>query len=162
MKPIRFFKPENLQLAKAILARYPPRFQSAALVPLLDLAQRQHGTWIPPTAMYEIASLAGVSIDYVHSLILAYPNDFFWRPKKPRVRICNSWMCQQAAKEQGNSNWDSQCRSVATKYGFDVENTGCLGNCFQGPAMWINDKIYGVNTKEKLVDIMEALTQKKN
>jgi NADH dehydrogenase (ubiquinone) flavoprotein 2 len=50
--PFAFTK-ENLQRAEAILKNYPPSHKRAATIPLLDLAQRQHG-WLPLTAMNEV------------------------------------------------------------------------------------------------------------
>ena len=35
------FTPENLERAKAHIAKYPPGRQPSAVLPLLDLAQRQ-------------------------------------------------------------------------------------------------------------------------
>ena len=41
------FTPENLERAKRYMAKYPPGRQSSAVLALLDLAQRQHGGWLP-------------------------------------------------------------------------------------------------------------------
>jgi NADH:ubiquinone oxidoreductase subunit E len=37
------FTPENLRVAEAHIAKYPPGRQASAVLPLLDLAQRQSG-----------------------------------------------------------------------------------------------------------------------
>ncbi len=42
------FTPENLALAKKHIAKYPPGRQQSAILPLLDLAQRQHDNRWPP------------------------------------------------------------------------------------------------------------------
>lgn len=47
--PFEFTK-ENLERTKNIMANYPPSHKRAATIPLLDLAQRQHG-WLPLSAM---------------------------------------------------------------------------------------------------------------
>ncbi|MGL4371483.1 MAG: NAD(P)H-dependent oxidoreductase subunit E, partial [Alphaproteobacteria bacterium] len=39
------FSSENLEKAKGLIARYPDGRQASALIPLLDLAQRQHQGW---------------------------------------------------------------------------------------------------------------------
>lgn len=36
---------------------YPDGHKKAAVIPLLDLAQRQVGNWLPITAMHEVARL---------------------------------------------------------------------------------------------------------
>ena len=62
--------PENIKRAEAIIAKYPAGRQASAVIPLLDLAQRQGGGWLtqaamdyvadylkmPPIRVYEVAS----------------------------------------------------------------------------------------------------------
>ena len=49
------FSRENQIKIKTILARYPKGRQASAVMPLLDLAQRQHNNWIPMKAIELIA-----------------------------------------------------------------------------------------------------------
>jgi len=51
------FTPANLELAKKIISKYPPGYQKAATIPLLDIAQRQHGGWLPLAAMNKVAKI---------------------------------------------------------------------------------------------------------
>ena len=52
------FTPENLRKgAKAHIAKYPPGRQQSAVLPLLDLAQRQSGGWVPIAAMNHVAEI---------------------------------------------------------------------------------------------------------
>ena len=39
------------------MAIYPDGHKRAAVIPLLDLAQRQHGGWLPITAMHHVAEV---------------------------------------------------------------------------------------------------------
>ncbi|KAF2346004.1 Thioredoxin-like fold, partial [Trinorchestia longiramus] len=50
------FTAENMTRAEAIMSIYPDGHKKAAVIPLLDLAQRQHG-WLPLTAMHEVARI---------------------------------------------------------------------------------------------------------
>jgi len=43
-----------------ILARYPANYKAAGIIPMLDLAQRQNGGWLPVAAMDKVASIVGV------------------------------------------------------------------------------------------------------
>jgi NADH:ubiquinone oxidoreductase subunit E len=53
-----FFSPENLKKAKAIIAKYPAGKQASAVMPLLDIAQRQQeGNWVSTAAMNTIADM---------------------------------------------------------------------------------------------------------
>jgi NADH:ubiquinone oxidoreductase subunit E len=51
------FSAENLEKAKWHIAKYPPGRQASAVLPLLDLAQRQSGNWLPRAAMDTVARL---------------------------------------------------------------------------------------------------------
>jgi len=63
------FTPENEAVMAEIIKRYPPQYKKAAIMPLLDLGQRQHGFTsisvmnevarileVPPMRVYEVAS----------------------------------------------------------------------------------------------------------
>lgn len=38
-------------MADVIIARYPPQYKKAAVIPLLELAQRQNGGWTSISVM---------------------------------------------------------------------------------------------------------------
>ena len=64
------FTPENLKRAQEIISHYPPQYKKAAVIPLLDLGQRQNKGWtsisvmnyiakmleMPPMRVYEVAT----------------------------------------------------------------------------------------------------------
>jgi NADH dehydrogenase (ubiquinone) flavoprotein 2 len=51
------FSDENRRRADSILAMYPDGHKRAAVIPLLDLAQRQNGGWLPIAAMHHVAEV---------------------------------------------------------------------------------------------------------
>lgn len=46
---------ENQKEIEKIVAKYPPQYKKAAVMPVLDLAQRQNGGWVSLSAMNEVA-----------------------------------------------------------------------------------------------------------
>ena len=54
------FTPENKARAEAIMSIYPEGHKRAAVIPLLDLAQRQNGGWLPIAAMHHVAEFIGM------------------------------------------------------------------------------------------------------
>jgi NADH dehydrogenase (ubiquinone) flavoprotein 2 len=64
------FTPDNLTRANEIISHYPSQYKKAAVIPLLDLAQRQNKGWtsisvmnyvakllnMPPMRVYEVAT----------------------------------------------------------------------------------------------------------
>ena len=77
------FTPENLKRAQEIISHYPPQYKKAAVIPLLDLGQRQNKGWtsisvmnyvakfleMPPMRVYEVATFYTMFNRYVVSLI---------------------------------------------------------------------------------------------
>lgn len=51
------FTPENYKRVEAIIAMYPEGHKAAAVIPVLDLAQRQHDGWLPISAMNKVAEI---------------------------------------------------------------------------------------------------------
>ena len=50
-----------------ILKKYPPERKASAVMPLLDLAQREAGGWLPISALEAVAEKVGLA--YMLSLI---------------------------------------------------------------------------------------------
>ena len=58
MQQIPFeFNQDNLQRAEEIIQRYPPQYKKAAVIPLLDLGQRQNKGWTSISVMNYVANL---------------------------------------------------------------------------------------------------------
>ncbi|CAI9181050.1 unnamed protein product [Rangifer tarandus platyrhynchus] len=53
------FTPENYKRIEAIVKNYPEGHKAAAVLPVLDLAQRQNG-WLPISAMNKVAEILQV------------------------------------------------------------------------------------------------------
>lgn len=51
------FTPDNYKRVEAIISMYPDGHKAAAVIPLLDLAQRQHDGWLPLSAMNKVAEI---------------------------------------------------------------------------------------------------------
>src|SRR4029077_9786024 len=66
------FTEENLDRAKAHIAKYPAGRQASAVLPLLDLAQRQHGGWLPRAAMDRVAEMLGMAPIRVYEVATFY------------------------------------------------------------------------------------------
>jgi hypothetical protein len=54
------FTDENYAKIAEIRRRYPKNYAAAAVIPLLDLAQRQAGGWLPLAAMNKVARILGM------------------------------------------------------------------------------------------------------
>jgi NADH-quinone oxidoreductase subunit E len=153
------FTPENLAKARAHIAKYPPGRQASAVLPLLDLAQRQHGGWLPRAAMDHVAELLGMAPIRVYEAASFYTM-FNLRPVgRYLLQACTTTPCWL----RGSDEVLAACRR---KLGIDVGGTTadglftlveveCLGACVNAPILQINDDFYedldGATT-ERLLD----------
>jgi NADH:ubiquinone oxidoreductase subunit E len=60
-----------MQRAEAIISIYPEGHKRAAMIPLLDLAQRQHG-WLPINAMHKVAEMLNLPKMRVYEVATFY------------------------------------------------------------------------------------------
>ncbi|KAF4523861.1 hypothetical protein B566_EDAN013589 [Ephemera danica] len=60
------------QQAEAIMAIYPEGHTRAALMPLLDSAQRWHGRWLPISAMHHVAEVLNLPRMRVYEVATFY------------------------------------------------------------------------------------------
>lgn len=51
------FTPENLKVCETIIAKYPSQYKKAAVIPLLEVAQKQNKNWTSLAAMNEVARI---------------------------------------------------------------------------------------------------------
>ena len=55
------FSEENYEKVSRILSKYPNNYKQSGIIPMLDLAQRQAGGWLPLAAMDKVAKIVEVS-----------------------------------------------------------------------------------------------------
>ncbi len=146
-QPAHFeFTPENLAMAKAHIAKYPPGRQASAVLPLLDLAQRQHDNWLPRAAMDYVADMLGMARIRVYEVATFY-SMFNLRPVgKHFFQICTTTPCWLRGSDEvvkaceqklgitiGETTPDGQ---------FTLTEVECLGACVNAPVIQVNDDFY--------------------
>ncbi|KAJ8441837.1 hypothetical protein Cgig2_021527 [Carnegiea gigantea] len=87
------FTETNQQKVKEILSHYPSNYKQSAVIPLLDLAQQQHGGWLPVSAMNEVARIVEVAPIRVYEVATFY--SMFNRTKvgKYHLLVCGTSPC---------------------------------------------------------------------
>ena len=140
------FMPENLEKAKAHIAKYPPGRQASAVLPLLDLAQRQHDNWLPRAAMDCVADMLGMARIRVYEVATFY-SMFNLRPVgKHLFQICTTTPCWL----RGSDEVVKACeRKLGISIGettpdkqFTLTEVECLGACVNAPIIQVNDDFY--------------------
>lgn len=84
------FTAENYIIVQNFLAKYPKNYKQSAIIPLLDLAQRQCGNFLPVAAMDKVAQVVGVPPVRVYEVASFYTMFNRERVGKYFIQLCAS------------------------------------------------------------------------
>jgi NADH-quinone oxidoreductase E subunit len=140
------FTPENLAKAKAHMDKYPPGRQASAVLPLLDLAQRQHDNWLPRAAMDYVADMLGMARIRVYEIGTFY-SMFNLRPVgKHYFQICTTTPCWLRGSDEVVKACERKLGitigETTPDGGFSLTEVECLGACVNAPVIQVNDDFY--------------------
>ena len=94
LQPKEFsFDAEHDARANKIIAKYPDVKKQSAVMPLLDLAQRQHGGWIPRAAIEMIADRLEMPSIRVWEVATFYTMYFLAPKGQHKVQVCTTTPC---------------------------------------------------------------------
>jgi NADH-quinone oxidoreductase subunit E len=157
------FTPENMRVAEAHIAKYPPGRQASAVLPLLDLAQRQCGGWLPRAAMDRVAQILAMAPIRVYEVASFYTMLNLRPVGRYLLQACTTTPCWL----RGSDDVVAACeRKLAIVMGgstadglFTLVEVECLGACVNAPILQVNDDFYedldGPAT-EALLDALRA------
>ena len=155
------FTEANRAEADRILARYPAGGRQSALLPLLHLAQAQHGGWLPQAALDHLADLLGIPKIRVYEVASFYDMYNTVPVGRIQVRVCTTtpcWLC-------GSDDVVRACKDTlgvgigeSTPDGrFFLREFECLGACLNAPVLWIDDDFYEDIDYAGTKTVLEAL-----
>jgi NADH-quinone oxidoreductase E subunit len=163
-KPAPFaFNAENSARAAQILKKYPPNRQQSALLPLLDIAQRQNGGWLSKEAMDFLANFLSLPMIKVYEVASFYSMFNLQPVGQHLVQVCTTTPCWL----RGSDEVLGACKKKlgigvgeTTKDGkFTLIEVECLGACVNAPMMQINDDFYedaDASSTAKILDELAA------
>lgn len=154
------FTEENYQQIKEILKRYPVNYKQSAVIPVLDLAQRQSGGWLPLAAMNKVAQVLGMSPMRVYEVATFYTMFNTVPIGKYNVQVCTTTPCMlrgaydilRACEEESGAH----CGGDSPDGLFHVMEVECLGACANAPMMQINDDYYEDLTPERAKSVLKS------
>ncbi|CAD6566620.1 MAG: NADH:ubiquinone oxidoreductase 24 [Cyphobasidiales sp. Tagirdzhanova-0007] len=157
------FNAKNMELANKIIVRYPSQYKKAAVIPLLDLAQRQNKGWISISCMNFVAKMLDMPPMRVYEVATFY-SMFNREPIGNHfVQICTTTPCMlggcgsqiildtikdHLGIKQGETSKDGK---------FTLIEAECLGACSNAPMVQINDEYYEDLTPESIKRILSDL-----
>lgn len=167
------FNEKYKKKAQEAINLYPKGKQQSAVMPLLDLAQRQvgeegakanppYGGWIPRAAMDHIAQMLDMAPIKVYEVATFYSMYNLAPVGKNLIQLCTTtpcWLC-------GSDNIVKTCKDQlgigldeTTKDGlFTIMEVECLGACVNAPMIQINDDYYEDLTPGTMKEILETLS----
>ncbi len=160
------FTPENKAKADWHIAKYPEGRQKSAVMPLLDLAQRQVGAetdtqgWLPLPVMEYVAAYLDMPIIRVVEVATFYFMYNLVPVGKFHVQVCGTTPCMlrgsddliAACKKRGMAKGEVSADGLWT-----LTEVECMGNCATAPMVQINDGNYEDLTVERLDAVLDAL-----
>ena len=140
------FTAENLERAKAHIAKYPPGRQASAVLPLLWIAQEQRGGWLPRAAMDHVAGILEMAPIRIYEVATFYTM-FNLRPVgRYLLQACTTTPCwlrgsdavvEACERKLGIAVGDSTADGL-----FTLVEVECLGACVNAPILQVNDDFY--------------------
>jgi len=155
------FSAENLTRANAIMTIYPEGHKRAAVIPLLDLAQRQNGGWLPISAMHHVADFIGMPRMRVYEVATFYTM-FMRNPiGKHHIQICTTTPCWLRGSDEIlkaiKENLNIEVGGTTKDNLFTLSEVECLGACVNAPMVQIDDDYYEDLTEKDMHEIIDEL-----
>src|SRR5262245_57919427 len=154
------FTPENLEWAKARIAKYPPGRQQSAGIPLLWRAQEQAGGWLPQKAIEAVAEMLGMAKIRVLEVATFYTMFNLSPVGRFHVQFCGTTPCMLRGADALNKVLQQtigHADEVTADGTFSWTEVECLGACVNAPMVQINADYYEDLTPESLTRILNEL-----
>jgi NADH-quinone oxidoreductase subunit E len=159
---------EHAREAKKIVAQYPEGRQQSAVIPLLDLAQRQVGAgtdtqgWLPLPVMEFVAAELDMPVIRVLEVATFYTMFNLGPVGRFHVQVCGTTPCML----RGSDDVLDACYQRGLEKGrttddglFTLTEVECLGACANAPMVQINDDNYEDLPGESMGAILDALAR---
>ena len=136
----------NFPKVKIVIDKYPVGKQQSAVIPVLDLAQRQNNGWLNRSAIEKVAETLGMSFIRVMEVASFYSMFNLEPVGKNFIQICRTTPCWlrgsnkllDVVKEVTGCNLGETSEDKK----FTLVEVECLGACCNSPIVQINDDYY--------------------
>ncbi|HJK87641.1 MAG TPA: NAD(P)H-dependent oxidoreductase subunit E [Candidatus Megaira endosymbiont of Hartmannula sinica] len=168
------FSEENLKKVTEILEKYPKERQKSAVIPLLDLAQRQNKGYINSSIIEYIAGIIKQPYIKIYEIVSFYSMFYDCKVGKYNLQICTTTPCW--LKDQNKKIINKIIELTAINYNpnnniehntsrdklFSITEVECLGACINAPIIQINDDYMENVTVEKISSWIKKVKKEEN
>lgn len=154
------FTSENVKRAEEVIAKYPPQYKKAAVMPLLDLGQRQLG-FCSISVMNYVAKLLSMPPMRVYEVATFYTM-FNKNPMgKYHLQVCTTTPCQLCGSdgimEAVTTYLNIRPGQTTPDNLFTLSEVECLGACVNAPMLAVNDDYYEDLTPNGTIQLLKDL-----
>ncbi len=154
---------ENFSKVKTIIDKYPSGKQQSAVIPVLDLAQRQNKGWLTKNIIEKVAETLSMSFIRVMEVASFYSMFNLEPVGKNFIQICRTTPCWlrgsdkllEVAKNVTGCNLGETSKDDK----FTLVEVECLGACCNAPMIQINDDYYEDLTEENFKNLLLKLKE---
>ena len=155
------FTDDNLEKAKAHIAKYPEGKQASAILPLFHLVQEQNEDWIPRAAMDYVADMLSMPRIKAYEVATFYSMFNLAPVGRHTIEVCTTTPCWL----RGSADIVDACQrrlgialnETTSDKQFTLREVECLGACVNAPMIQIGAHYYEDLTPDSMVGIIDDL-----
>ena len=154
---------ENFSKVKTIIDKYPSGKQQSAVIPVLDLAQRQNEGWLTKSIIEKVAKTLSMSFIRVMEVASFYSMFNLEPVGKNFIQICRTTPCwlrgSDKLLEVAKNITGCNLGETSKDNKFTLVEVECLGACCNAPMIQINDDYYEDLTEENFKNLLLKLIE---
>ena len=154
---------ENFSKVKTIIDKYPSGKQQSAVIPVLDLAQRQNKGWLTKNIIEKVAETLSMSFIRVMEVASFYSMFNLEPVGKNFIQICRTTPCwlrgSDKLLEVAKNVTGCNLGETSEDDKFTLVEVECLGACCNAPMIQINDDYYEDLTEENFKHLLLKLKE---
>ena len=159
------FNEKSNELAKIVLAKYPDDRKQSAVMPFLDIAQRQNNNWLSQECIEYVADQLEMPFIKVWEIVTFYTMYNTQPVGKNFVQVCTTTPCWL----RGSEHVVRACKEIISENPTEVSSDNlfswmeveCLGACVNAPMVQINDDFYEDLNYESTKNLLLSLIDNK-
>ena len=135
-----------------------PKAGFGDLIPILQKIQAAYG-YLPPGVLKTVSDRTGIAASRIYGVATFYEQFYLEPHGRHTIKCCRGTACHVKG---GRDIIGAISRILGVKEGettedmrFTFETVACLGTCFLGPVMMVNNDYYGHLEPSKIKDIFE-------
>lgn len=147
----------SLEPLEKILASFPDA-GDCELIPILQKIQASYG-YLPPRVLKAVSERTGIAASRIYGVATFYEQFHLEPHGRHTIKCCRGTACHVKG---GRNIIKAIHRFLGVQEGettedmrYTFETVACLGTCFLGPVMMVNNDYYGHLAPNKVKDILK-------